>query len=173
MYLRCNADEFLSWAIYFTILAQVLPNIRDILCYFFFIWPSLFSVGQMKKKINNKDFINEKFHAGMYSRIGALFWLHWYELCDVARCIGFIEWRFVILLITCQISAFTVLWATSVTKTHKNTFFNVDIIWCYKQIHQPMLMYLRSWSIVLSSLVVGISTEVCTYWNSSCSLQWK
>ncbi len=39
-------------------------------------------------------------------------------------------------------------------------FFSKALIWWYKQIHQPMVMYSGNQSIVLSSLVGEISTEV-------------
>ena len=65
----------------------------------------------------------------------------------------------------CHYLSITVQQATLVIKIYKMTLFNVGIIWCYKQAHQPMVIYSRRWS-----LIVEISTEVCVRWNSWCTL---
>ncbi len=67
---------------------------------------------------------------------------------------------------------FKILEPNSVTKIYKTIVFYVSIMWCYKQVHKTMAMYLRSWSIALSSLVVEISTEVYTCCYSRSTLQW-
>ena len=51
-----------------------------------------------------------------------------------------------------------------ITKTHKKTtFFNISIFCCYREIHLPQAIYVKSQSMVYSSLVVEIFAEVHTF----------
>ena len=56
----------------------------------------------------------------------------------------------------------------STQSTYKTLVFDGDIISWHKQIHQPLAVYSRNKSIVLSSSVLETSTEVC-----NCYFSWR
>ncbi len=95
------------------------------------------------------EFWMSKFHSG-HSKSEIHFWLSIVQSC-----------------LTCII-----LQATSVIRTYNAVSRNVGNFLCYREIHQAQAMYFRSCSMLVSSLVAEIFTEVSTCWNNRCTCEW-